>query len=232
HARSEGPKHFRVLPEHRPAGNSGDEHPLPRQSLGEGTRHVVDDLEPQSLDGLRFLVQLLHTPLPVGKVPTESRGDEAPIIHSVYTPSAEAAVVRPRGQQSVGDMMRDQRVVMRSSSRGDAGGSPGQSISSSIHSFAVSRAAARASAEDAARFRNGTTIPLWLRGSCSGFQTSTLAENVVSTALSVMRIFQPRYTCSHLLALDSVMEDHLRRESTSAGGRVSVWLAAPSKIMV
>jgi hypothetical protein len=118
----------------------------------------------------------------------------------------------------VGDMMRDQRVVMRSSFRGDAGGSPGQSISSSIHSFAVSSAAAWASATDAARFRNGTTIPLWLRGSCSGFQTSTLAENVVPTAVSVMRIFQPRYTCSDLLALDSVMEDHLRRESTSAGG--------------
>jgi hypothetical protein len=29
-----------------------------------------------------------------------------------------------------------------------------------------------------------------------------------------MRIIQPRYTCSDLLALDSVMEDHLRREST------------------
>lgn len=49
-------------------------------------------------------------------------------------------------------------------------------------------------------------------GSCSGFQTSTLAENLVSTAVSVMRILQPRYTCSDLLALDSVMQEHLRRD--------------------
>src|SRR5882762_5642112 len=84
---------------------------------------------------------------------------------------------------------------------------PGQTISASIHSFATARAAKWASAGDAARFRKGTTIPLWLRGSCSGFQTSTLAETLVSTAVSVMRIFQPRYTCSDVLALESIMPE-------------------------
>ena len=71
-------------------------------------------------------------------------------------------------------------LVMGFYSPGDAGGSPGQTMSSSIHSFAASRAAAWASTGDAARFRNGTTIPLWLRGSCSGLQTSTLAEHSMS----------------------------------------------------
>src|SRR5258708_800624 len=86
---------------------------------------------------------------------------------------------------------------------------PGQTISASIHSFAAASAATWASAGDAARFRKGTTIPRWLRGSCSGFHTSTLAEHVVSPAVSVMRIFQPRYTCSDVLALESVMPERL-----------------------
>jgi hypothetical protein len=102
-----------------------------------------------------------------------------------------------------------QHLVMGFSSPGDADDGPGQTISASIHSFAAARAAKWASAEDAARFRKGTTIPLWLRGSCSGFQTSTLAENFVSTAVSVMRIFQPRYTCSDVLALESIMPERL-----------------------
>jgi hypothetical protein len=98
-------------------------------------------------------------------------------------------------------------LVMGLSSPGDPGGNPGQAISSSIQSFAASRAAAWASAGDAARFRNGTTIPLCPRGSWSGFQTSTLAENLVSTAVSGMRIFQPldwkvRWTLSFQDAID------------------------------
>src|SRR4030095_4394943 len=50
----------------RPAGTNS-EHPLPRRCLGEGTRHVLDDLEPQSLDGLRFLVELLPHTAPRGE---------------------------------------------------------------------------------------------------------------------------------------------------------------------
>jgi hypothetical protein len=153
----------------------------------------------------------LLSKVPSGVQTTEPARDSRD--HNTHAHSAEADVARgedaERGNHDAGPAS--------GSSTGDAGSSPGQAISSSIHFVAASRAAAWASAGDAARFRNGTTIPLWLRGSCSGFQTSTLAENLVSTAVSVMRIFQPRNTCSDLLALDSVMEDHLRHESTSAG---------------
>src|SRR5258708_31543624 len=114
------------------------------------------------------------------------------------------------GEEAAAHGHHDARhLIMGSSSPGDADGGPGHTISASIHSFAAASAATWASAGDAARFRKGTTIPLWLRGSCSGFHTSTLAEHVVSPAVSVMRIFQPRYTCSDVLALESVMPERL-----------------------
>ncbi len=47
----------------------------------------------------------------VEKVPTESQGDEAPIIHSVQAPSAEVDVARESGQQSVATAMNRDRLV-------------------------------------------------------------------------------------------------------------------------
>jgi hypothetical protein len=47
------------------------------------------------------------------KVPTESQGAEALIIHSVQAPSAEADVARASRQQSVITMMQDERPIIR-----------------------------------------------------------------------------------------------------------------------